>query len=126
MTKNKKLVWASAHNPTPEQIKELREMGTVMFLKDTNPELHKKLCNNPSTRKELMDLAEELLEETDGCTIVQPAGSPVFMTVLGSIARGVANSKTIMFALSKRVSKDIPQSDGTVKKISTFKHEGWI
>jgi hypothetical protein len=31
----------------------------------------------------------------------------------------------MIFADSDRISEDIPQPDGSVKKISTFRHKGW-
>ena len=33
---------------------------------------------------------------------------------------------TPMFAFTKRITEEIPQSDGSVKKIAIFKHEGFV
>ncbi len=118
----KKFIWASAHTPTEEQLIDLQSKGTVSFLKDLNPELHARMVNCPGNRNELRSLAIDLYVAGKDATLVQPAGSPIFLTMLG-VVNGVDN---LLFADSKRESKDIPQADGSVKKISIFKHLGWV
>ena len=122
----KTFIWASAHKPTEVQLEELNNMGKLVFMEDLNPELFKRMCNCPSTRVELVKLAEDVHRVAEGSTLVQPAGSPVFMTVLGSIVGGVLHDDSMIFAHSERVSIDEPQPDGSVRKVSIFKHLGWV
>jgi len=137
-------LWASAHQPTEEQIHDLESKGRVTMLKEENAELYNKLCNI-SLDTNLRVLANELLEyciNTGINILVQPAGSPKFHFVLGKtigtdkgIEYGSEQSAycqrcpdypDIIFAYSKRVSEDIPQADGSMKKVVVFKHEGWV
>ncbi len=115
-------IWASAHNPTTEQLIDLQSKGTVSFLKDLNPELHARMVNCPSNRIALSALATDLHVAGKDSILVQPAGSPLFLTTFG-VVNGIDN---LLFADSKRESKDIPQADGSVKKVSTFRHLGWV
>lgn len=123
----RELVWCSPHTPTEEQLKELKEMGSVVFLKDERPDLQERLANCPSDRKELDKLARDVFKYLgeDRCA-VQLGGSPLFLYIAGSIRGGHMDKKTVLFAHSQRVSEDVPQADGTIKKVSTFKHLGFI
>lgn len=121
-----KILWASAHDPTLEQLREMEEAGEVSFLKKVSPELFQKLTNL-QIDSNLRQLAEELvsfLRKKNFSMLVQPAGSPAFLFVLGTVMKDT--EFPVFFAHSKRVSKDVPQPDGTIKKVSTFRHEGWI
>ncbi len=118
------LLWCSPHTPTEEQLESLNRMGNLLFLKDVNPDLMNQLNNTPSLRSECMFLAIDILTlatELDA-KIVQLGGSPMFLFVAASVIGG----GRVIFADSERVSEDIPQPDGSVKKISIFKHKGWI
>jgi hypothetical protein len=42
------------------------------------------------------------------------------------IAASIIGTGRVIFADSDRVSEDILQPDGSVKKVSIFKHKGWI
>ena len=119
----KQLVWASVHQPTKVQLEELEEMGNLTFLDN---EMLDRLTNTPSDRVGLINLATKLDNLVGDATLVQPSGSLAFIHILGFIRGGVYVNKKTIFAHSERVSKDIPQADGSVKKISTFKHLGWI
>jgi len=120
-----KFVWCSPHTPTEEQLSEL---GTdIQYLKDIDPELMATISNlKPSD--DLYSVAKALLHQFDHDTVLlQPAGSPAFQFNLGKVyARGNATELPIvMYAMSERVSEDIPQPDGSIKKVSIFKHLGW-
>jgi len=120
----KNLLWCANHQPLTEQLESLNEMGNLLFLKDIAPELMEQLSNTPSDRDECKDLADEISDvalEKDA-KIVQLGGSPLFLVM----ASPIIGSGRMIFADSERVSEDIPQPDGSVKKISTFKHKGWI
>ena len=120
----KNLLWCSPHTLTSEQFGSLNEMGNIIYLKDVNPELMARLINTPSDRNECKILANDVYElsESLDAKIVQLGGSPMFLFVAAS----VIGTGRVIFADSERVSEDIPQADGSVKKISIFKHRGWI
>lgn len=117
------LLWCSAHTLTSEQFGSLNEMGNIIYLKDVNPELMARLMNTPSDRNECKILAgtvSVIAEELDA-KIVQLGGSPLFLVM----ASPIIGSGRMIFADSDRISEDIPQADGSIKKISTFRHKGW-
>ena len=118
------LLWCANHTPTEEQLLSLKEMGNLFFLKDINPELSQRLANTPSNRSECKVLADEIsaLAEKLEARIIQLGGSPLFLVM----ASPIIGSGRMIFADSERVSEDIPQPDGSVKKISIFKHKGWV
>lgn len=122
----KKFLWAAAHDMTPEQRESLTSEGEVILLKEVNPEFYQELLNSPDNAMDLKNLASNLLSIADAndAILVQPAGSPAFQLALG-IANFIPDMH-IRYAHTKRVSKDVPQEDGTIIKTSTFKHEGWI
>lgn len=122
-----KFLWASPHQPTSEQVSALQAEGTVIYLSEIDTDLFKRLVNQ-EFQTDLTELVEEVLkvcsnEQIDFLT--QPGGSPAFQFTLGRV---IAEGKTpaVRYAFSKRVSEDIPQPDGSVKKVSTFVHEGWV
>jgi hypothetical protein len=119
----KNLLWCSAHTPTSEQLDSLNEMGNIIFLKDIAPDIMNQLSNTPPSRsgcRILADTISNVAEELDA-KIVQLGGSPLFLVM----ASPIIGSGRMIFADSDRISEDIPQPDGSVKKISTFKHKGW-
>lgn len=117
-------LWCSPHTPTEEQLQSLQSNGNLLFLKDISPMTMADLTNTPSSRSECRVLAETISEiaENNNAKIIQLGGSPMFLVVASS----VIGSGRMIFADSERVSEDIPQPDGSVKKISIFKHKGWI
>lgn len=118
------LLWCSPHTPTEEQLESLNDMGNLIFLRDIHPSLMARLMDTPSNRKDCMILADNISElaEKHNAKIIQLGGSPLFLVM----AAGVIGSGRMIFADSERVSEDIPQPDGSVKKVSIFKHKGWI
>jgi hypothetical protein len=98
-------------------------MGNLIFLKDIAPITMANLTNTPSDRNECKDLADNIsiLAENHNAKIVQLGGSPLFLVM----ASPIIGSGRMIFADSDRISEDIPQPDGSVKKISTFRHKGW-
>lgn len=126
------LIWCSSHTPTDVQLQELNNMGEVHMLKDIDSNLLQKLGDSPIDECELTELAQELLllstlsfemRLDKQLVLVQPAGSPAFQAVLGVQLKG--SQTVLLYAHSERVSIDEPQADGSVKKVSTFKHRGW-
>jgi hypothetical protein len=117
------LLWCANHQPLPEQLESLNQMGNLLFLKDIAPNLMIRLTNTPSNRDACKELADEISDvalENDA-KIVQLGGSPLFLVM----ASPIIGSGRMIFADSDRISEDIPQPDGSVKKISTFRHKGW-
>lgn len=137
MTTKKRItaVWASPHNPTTEQLESLKkEFSKVEFLKEINPELFDEICNSPSDEDELDKLAVRLCDATVNKALIQPAGSPAFQFALGKEIKDRRGGwyefpvprPIVVYAHSKRESIDEVLEDGTIKKVSIFKHEGWI
>ena len=125
MAKENTFLWASVHQPTSQQIESL---GKVFMLQDVNPGLLSKL-GNIQQDSDLHALAVELIKyaRDNDSTLVQPAGSPAFHVVLGKRLAGIlaTDRPSVIFSYSKRVSYDVVLPEGT-KKVSYFKHEGWI
>lgn len=123
-----KFIWCSSHAPRLEQVEELySEWGMhphLITLRDINPSLQDALNNCPDNYDELLQLAIELHEiaRKENATIVQPSGSLAFQYVLGKVRMTKLLVTPVLYAHSERVSEDIPQEDGSVKKISVFKH----
>ena len=117
-------LWCSPHTPTEEQFNSLNNQHQLLLLKDIDSELAERLLNTPRDRRDCQRLADEIsaTAEQFDAMIVQLGGSPLFLVLAGPII----GSGRMLFAESERVSEDIPQADGSVKKISTFRHKGWI
>ena len=55
---------------------------------------------------------------------VMIGGAPYLMSALERELKGIG--KHVMYAYSERVSEDHVQPDGSVKKVSAFKHIGFV
>jgi hypothetical protein len=135
-----KILWASMHAPTIEQVKEIKDLfkdiwGSVPKIDKlvrVNPELFGKMSDMKAS-DDPFKLSQEFLNfcKKEGYEwVYQPAGSPVFQGYLGYF---LAPTKPrhgdnpydmirIFYAFSERVSQDIQEPDGSIKKVSTFKH----
>jgi hypothetical protein len=120
----KYFIWASPHKPTVQQKEELKEKGALLYLEEIAPELFLNLINLEinTNLDSLVSALTDVLSDFKEVALVQPAGSPAFQYVLG--AHGIAWS--VLYSFSERKSKDVPQEDGTIKKVSVFEHKGWI
>ena len=58
-----------------------------------------------------------------GATHVSVMGEPALVTACYDFAQH--NGLTFAQSTTKRVSQDIPQEDGTIKKVAIFKHVQW-
>ena len=87
-----------------------------------------RLGDTPRDRQGMFDLALEVLEvaNLNDAKIVQLGGSPAFLFVAGSAIDSALSKGRIIFADSERVSEDEIQPDGSVRKVSIFRHRGWI
>jgi len=123
----KKALWASAHQIGEDQLEDLRQQGfEVGTLKSMNHLLWEELTTLKRDSDRLQ-IANELLAfcRKGGYILVQPAGDPAFQLALGVMKAEWPNI-SVIYSFTKRESKDIHQSDGSVNKISVFKHEGWV
>lgn len=123
-----KVLWASAHQPTAEQLRELEDstLYKVVYLKELYPELFNKLVEQEfdSNLDEIAIRLFTFCEHLGIPIICQPGGSPAFQFTLGQLS--TKHDIHIWYAFSKRISVDTPNPDGSVKKVSTFVHEGFI
>lgn len=127
---SKVYLWAAAHEMTAEQKAELEQNGgKVALLSEIDKSLHKDLCNiNPESNMRSHAVALVALCHRANAILVQPAGSPAFQNVLGQVNEQATkfNARVpICYAMSERKSEDNPQPDGSVKKVSVFKHLGF-
>lgn len=127
MDSNKeKVLWASTHKLLPEQIEELKDYEVVK-LEDVNVELYNKISNSPDDKIYLKMLARELVWYSLYLGVkylLQPAGSPAF---IACVAEVLSNSHLRLgFSHSARVSSEVIDIDGSVKKTSVFKHSHFI
>jgi len=122
------------HNATAEQKAQL-----VVEPRMTKEKIRKLLTfEEIPTKEEIEARAEKLAEiavseashyagETDNevwITRVLIGGAPFFMGALEKAIRECGF--TPVYAFSKRESEEIPQPDGSVKKIAVFRHIGFV
>lgn len=124
-------VWCSPHTPTEVQKHQLLAGGIskIAYLKDLNSELFDKICKSADNERELSIVAFELIDwfkQNSLKWIVQPAGSQPFQVLLGmnlAIERQLGNSNIeLVYSHSERISVDKHNPDGSVTKVSEFKH----
>jgi hypothetical protein len=149
--KRLQMIWASVHKLDDDQHYELSKRGDVIILADVMPDLQNRMIDSPDNRDEVFDLAHncftELQEEFKGerIMLVQPSGSLLFQFALGQVIaeKRISNRMDdekeignieykpdpflgVLYSYSKRISEDIPQKDGTTKKVFIFRHEKFI
>lgn len=123
-----KFIWCSVHTPSAEQLAELKSAwgmkGELIYLKDIYPSTQEFLNNCDADYTNLLQYAKDLHEiaRSEDAVLVQPGGSMAFQYVMGKVRMTSLHMSTVLYAHSERVSEDIPQEDGTVKKVSYFKH----
>ena len=128
-----KFIWCSVHVPSAEQISELKSEwwdmhDELVMLKDIYPSTQEFLNNCSDEYDELVQHAKDLHEiaRSENAVLVQVGGSLAFQYVFGKIRMTNFNMTCVLYAHSERVSEDIPQEDGSVKKVSIFKHKRFI
>jgi hypothetical protein len=120
-----KVINLTQHTATPDQI----EAGVV---EPKNKEQIKRVLtfNNLPSKEEVETKAMELVDiakkecvriNTDK---VMVGGAPFLMPVLDKLLR--QEGITPLYAFSKRVTEEVMQEDGTVRKVQVFKHEGFV
>ncbi len=126
-----KFIWCSAHTPSAEQIAELKSawgMEKLVMLKDIYPSTQEFLNNCTSSKKDLIQHAEDLHEiaRSEYAWLVQVGGSPAFQMCFGKVSMVNMRMTYCLYAHSERVSEDLLMEDGSVKKTSYFKHIKFI
>ena len=136
------------HNPVEGVYEHLKKLGVekVDLLKDVNPELAKKVANVPFDIDELLSIVKELHDLIAGdefivydkdkvnYNVVVIAGEPrLIYNLIVSFEEpapdyGCWSSLTgaVKFytPYSERISEDIKQPDGSIKKVSKFIYKG--
>lgn len=127
-------LWAAAHTMTPDQEESLLAKGEVVLLSSIAPDLHRRLTavTDPLQLSKLASELVGLAHELDATAIVQPAGPPAIQYVLPMANLRYSGEQQylefwfeVWYANSKRESVDLPQPDGSVKKVSNFRHLNW-
>ena len=111
------------HPSTPEQ----REAGVIDLQGDTATYLRQLLTFDKIQDTNFVEArAMEIAEIAVRLDIyhVMIGGEPFLMAPLEKALRFLG--RTPMYAFSKQVSYEIEQEDGSIKKINTFKHEGFV
>ncbi len=78
------------------------------------------------SRREVDQRAEQIaaLVEPATCKQVMIGGAPYLMAPLERHLEALGIEP--LYAYSERVSIEEPQPDGTVRKVNTFRHAGWV
>jgi len=102
---------------------QLAELGVEpRHIKTIDAALAASIAACPANAAELEAMAASLcrIARADDSRILAGSGSPAFTACLGREAASVG--VTLVFAHSERVSTDAVQPDGSVKKVSEFRH----
>lgn len=111
---------ATQHVATKEQI-------LVGVIENPNSEVVKLLTfDSIESKEEIIDRAEKIavIVRDSGCRKAMIGGAPYLMAPLEEALKNEGVEP--LYSFTKRVTVEEPQTDGSVKKIQYFKHEGWI
>lgn len=121
--KNMKKVLAlfMAHKPTPEQLEGWDDVLLMKEIEDFDFTNISPLC----TSKNLEEVAEALLDTPImmGATHVAFMGEPCLTHHMAIASK--KEGLVFVQATTERNSKDVTQEDGSVKKVSVFRHVMW-
>lgn len=119
----KKILNMSNHTLTGEQIAELSSMGyEVVELTAEDKALWGQM--NPSNYKEFIYRVMEDSDTRYNVDAYHVAGFPP--AVVNAVCLACTLDKPAFYAYSERVSEEVHQPDGTVKKVNVFKHLGFF
>lgn len=127
-----KLLVCLQHTMSSEQMAELSTItnsAEVVYLEKEHPDLYKALANSPDEDGEMLNLMYEFVQmakDKKYSNILFPLGSPAMMgRIMFSFGAELEpdEDRTFIYAHSDRMSEDQVQPDGSVKKISVFKHK---
>lgn len=123
--RNKVLVCLN-YTLTENQKAELYILGydTIVYLAEIDPILSAKLMHTPADERELQHLAYwlgNIVKNAGVSAVVLPIGSPAFM-YLFTLRMSCQRKKQVFFSHSDRVSREVVKEDGSVEKMSEFRH----
>lgn len=119
----KRILNMSNHTLTGEQVAELSGMGyEIVELTAEDKTLWGKL--NPSNYKEFTYRTMEDSDTRYDVDAYHIAGFPP--AVVNAVCLACTLDMPAFYAYSERVSEEIHQPDGTVKKVNVFKHLGFF
>lgn len=109
-----------AHTLTSTQLSELG--GEPIHIRTIDAALAAKIAACPAEAAELEAMAASLcaLAAQFDNRILAGSGSPAFTAILGREA--ARTGVVLVFAHSERVSVDAAQPDGSIRKVSEFRH----
>lgn len=114
-------IWGSPHDITDEQKSELK--GDLIHLRDVSKSLFETISSLKEDTdietvvSEMAVIVEAYKAHYENVYFIQPAGHQLLMCYLG------LNHIPCKFAFSERVSEDKVMDDGSIRKISVFKHK---
>jgi hypothetical protein len=111
------------HQATPDQIKA----GVKPRTKDEQSKVQELLSFDAApSGEEIVARAIRLarLAKESGCDKAMIGGAPYLMAALQQALLNAGVEP--LYAFTQRVSADSVQPDGTIKKISVFRHSGWV
>lgn len=117
------------HNPVEELIKDLKEnydIKEVIILTQKDNNIKQQFANIPFSKKEMLQVAGDIYYD-----IMQYIPDIVVISGEVRVCRFVVNTLSCdkircYTPYSQRISEDVKQSDGSVKKVSTFKYVGLV
>jgi len=121
----KKLFVCFSHSLTQPQKDDFD--GEIVVLKDIDADLANKASNVPPewSEAEIVELAENIVDAAirENATHFYIAGEPtlVYHAMKGAKEAGMQ----VIQSTTRRESEDIAQPDGSVKRVSKFKHVQW-
>ena len=82
--------------------------------------------NTIPSKEEMAERAEALAKvaTSHGVDSAMIGGAPYFMSALESALK--AHGVKPMYAFSVRESADVPQADGSIRKVAVFRHLGFV
>ena len=115
------------HIPTDEMIKDLKEnynVDEIINLKIVAPDIMQKFSNIPFEKEQMLEIASDIY-----ACVMQYIPDMVIIAGEPRVCRIIVNTLSYdripcYSPYSKRESQDIKQSDGSIKKVSTFKYIG--
>ena len=116
-----------SHQMSEDQVRDAKISLGVLEVVQLTGEIAEacKAIDPEATYQQVRGLAADIVGTAvwENATHISVMGEPALVTA----AYDYAKHNRLIFVQStyKRVSKDIPQEDGTTKKISVFKHVQW-
>lgn len=121
----KKLFVCFSHRLTQDQIDDFG--GDIVVLKDINDELAAQSSQVPPEleEKDIKRLAADVVDAAskEDATHFYIAGEPTLVFHAMKLAK--ESGMQVIQSTTRRESEDIPQPDGSVKRVAKFKHVQW-